>query len=651
MKTFLEGNMKVRLEYDKKNNIWLAIIFLAAFALFLLAGYPIWMLFAFTAVFYLIQSMKLELNARFSWLWTGILFLAGSYLSMYSVQYIILDAEQFQKTDADKLFLNMLCCMVVYLILLLFINKTGIACAAAHILLLVLGFTNYFVYLFRQSEFIFSDLFAIRTGLSVAGNYRFVLHERGAYAILAAILFIALALKFEVSFASRVKMTAVVVTLAVGCIVFVWSKTEDLRVEIWEQKGSYKNGYLLNFALTIRDSFVPKPENYSIEALTALEEKYQAAGEAADEGIVQKPVIIAIMNESFADLEVIGDLTTNQPMTPFMDSLEENTIKGYALSSVFGAKTPNSEWEFLSGSTMAFMPKGTIVYQQYLDRSPYSMVSSLQNLGYTCAAMHPYYASGWSRNRVYSDMGFDETYFIEDFHQEEILREYITDQELYRKVIERYEQRKEGEPLFIFAVTMQNHGGYTKDYDNFIEDTYKIGLSYTDVNQYLSLIRESDRALEELVTYFMQVEEPVEIIFFGDHQPSLNRDFYELMNGRGLSGLTLAQLEDLYTVPFFIWTNYDSSKAFVERTSLNYLSLYAWEQSGLPAPPYYQFLSDMRDMVPAINASGYYSNECDAYIHLEDAKNEEDRWLNMYEILQYNSIFGKKNRSSLFFGT
>ena len=60
------------------------------------------------------------------------------------------------------------------------------------------------------------------------------------------------------------------------------------------------------------------------------------------------------MNESFADLSVVGDFETNTQVTPFMDSLSENTLKGYALSSVYGAKTPNSEWEFETGNSMAF---------------------------------------------------------------------------------------------------------------------------------------------------------------------------------------------------------------------------------------------------------------------------------------------------------
>lgn len=148
------------------------------------------------------------------------------------------------------------------------------------------------------------------------------------------------------------------------------------------------------------------------------------------------------MNESFSDLSVLGDLQTNMPLTPFIDSLKENTTKGYALSSVFGAKTPNSEWEFMSGNSMAFLPMGSVVYQQYISDTPTTIVSNLKDDGYTCIAMHPYYETGWSRNLVYPHIGFDEMHFIDYFDQTKILREYITDQELYDKIIRRYENRK-----------------------------------------------------------------------------------------------------------------------------------------------------------------------------------------------------------------
>ena len=173
------------------------------------------------------------------------------------------------------------------------------------------------------------------------------------------------------------------------------------------------------------------------------------------------------------------------------------------------------------------------------------------------------------------------TPFIDDFDQTKILRKYVTDQEFYEKIIERYESKSAKENLFIMGISMQNHGGYTEEYPNFHEEARLLGLNFADVNQYVSLIHESDAALEYLISYFESVEEPVEIVFFGDHQPSLSSRFYPYLNGKGLSGLTEDELENLYTVPFFIWTNYESESKQVEITSLNYLSTLALERAGI----------------------------------------------------------------------
>ena len=196
---------------------------------------------------------------------------------------------------------------------------------------------------------------------------------------------------------------------------------------------------------------------------------------------------------------------------------------------------------------------------------------------------------------------------------------------------------------------MQNHGGYAESYDNFNEEIYKIGYSYTDGNQYLSLLHESDKALRNLISYFESVDEPVEIVFFGDHQPGLNSKFIELLNGKGLSGLTEDELENLYTVPFFIWTNYDTTEETVDITSLNFLSTMTLETAGLSLPPYNQFLSDLQEEIPAINSRGYYSKRAGGFVHLNEATGEEAEWINKYQILQYNDMFDGKDRSTLFF--
>lgn len=645
----MKVEFKVKLEYDKKNNIRAAIAIILAIVMYVTIGFHIGVLVAYGLLYYLIKSLKIDLDQRCPWLWTAILFVGGAIFTTFSIQYMLLDSELFQRMSDLKWVLNVLCCLVVYLVVQLFTNNAGLSCIISHVSLLSFAFINYFVYLFRGNEFAFSDIRSIGTGLSVAGNYKLQLNDRGAYAIFGAALFIAVVRKCHVKFAHRWQMSIIDVMLAALCVVVVAMNAYNVNTETWEQKGTYRNGYILNYVLGIRDSFIAQPDGYSEEAIQNVEKEYENKDKDYSKKDVKDPTIIVIMNESFSDLSVLGDLQTNIPLTPFIDSLKENTTKGYALSSVFGAKTPNSEWEYLTGNSMAFLPAGSVVYQQYISDTPTSIVSNLKDVGYTCVAMHPYYATGWSRNQVYPKIGYDEMHFIDDFDQTKILREYITDQELYDKIIERYESRGANEKLYLMGITMQNHGGYGEPYDNFDEECYKVGRSYTDANQYLSLVHESDKAVQNLIEYFSKVDDPVEIVFFGDHQPSLNSNFYPLLNGKGMSGLTEDELEALYTVPFFIWTNYDTQEETVDITSLNYLSTMTLERAGIELPAYNKFLADMMETVPAINSRGYYSKEKGCYQHIDDATGEESEWIKRYHMLQYNSMFDKRGRSNVFF--
>ena len=645
----MKVEFKIKLEYDKKNNIRAAIAIILAIVMYVTIGFHIGVLIAYGLLYYLIKSLKIDLDQRCPWLWTAILFVSGAIFTTFSIQYMLLDSELFQRMSDLKWVLNVLCCLVVYLVVQLFTNNAGLSCIISHTSLLSFAFINYFVYLFRGNEFTFSDIRSIGTGLSVAGNYKLQLNDRGAYAIFGAALFIAFVRKCHVKFARAWQMRIIDAMLAAICVIIVGMAAYDVNTETWEQKGTYRNGYILNYILGIRDSFIAQPDGYSEEAIQKLEKKYSSNDKDYSKTDVKDPTIIVIMNESFSDLSVLGDLQTNIPLTPFIDSLKENTTKGYALSSVFGAKTPNSEWEYLTGNSMAFLPAGSVVYQQYISDTPTSIVSNLKDDGYTCVAMHPYYATGWSRNQVYPKIGYDEMHFIDDFDQTKILREYITDQELYDKIIERYESRGANEKLYLMGITMQNHGGYGEPYDNFNEECYKIGRSYTDANQYLSLVHESDKAVKNFIEYFSKVDDPVEIVFFGDHQPSLNSNFYPLLNGKGMSGLTEDELEALYTVPFFIWTNYDTPEETVDITSLNFLSTMTLERAGIELPAYNKFLADMMETVPAVNSRGYYSKEKQCYQHIDDATGEEAEWIKNYHMLQYNSMFDKKGRSNLFF--
>ncbi len=640
--------MKITKNISKKNIILTAAVALASVLARVFCHISIFNMLMFPVLYFIVQNVQIECSEKYGWLCSAAAIGAGSVLTTWLMQYLLLVEDLRDKISNDKFILNVLCCLIVYLTVHLFTRRAGLTCIVSHTLLMLFAGVNYFVYAFRGNELTFGDLRSAFTGLSVASNYRFSLNAQAMNAVLLSAVLIAAAAKLKLESKRKWSMRLICLLLAALSFLYVTGETEDTVTESWEQKGSYRNGYLLNFALSIRDSFVEKPKLYSAEAIAALEDTYRTA---QSPGSGKKPAIIAIMNESFADLSVLGNLETNEPVLPFVGSLSENTVKGYALSSVFGAKTPNSEWEFLTGGSMAFLPSGSVPYQQYIKKdNAWSIVDTLHKEDYTCVAMHPYYATGWSRDAVYPRFGFDEMYFLESFDQSSLMRKYVSDKTMYDKIIERYEAGKGHENLFLMGITMQNHGGYTELYDNFNHDIYGTNVRYPDANQYLSLAHQSDLAIRDLIQYFKDCGEPVVICFFGDHQPSLNSAFYRRLNGKGMSGLSIDELEEFFTVPFFIWTNYESESRTVEQTSLNFLSTMLLEQAGIPLPSYHRFLAELMETVPAMNARAFYSKNAGRYIHYGKGNAEEESWLEKYRILQYNGLFDKRNRSGLFFG-
>ena len=143
------------------------------------------------------------------------------------------------------------------------------------------------------------------------------------------------------------------------------------------------------------------------------------------------------------------------------------------------------------------------------------------------------------------------------------------------------------------------------------------------------------------------MDDDVIIVFFGDHQPKINEAFYETVSGTTAD--TLDEKQKRYEVPFFIWANYDIEEKYVHRTSLNYLSSYVYDAAGITLPPYNQFLREMEETIPAINANGFYSISDGCYLPFDKANEDELLWLNLYEVLEYNNIFDDTHRNEILF--
>lgn len=550
-----------------------------------------------------------------------------------------------------RIVMNFLCAAAVYGVCLAVTGGIKSAVALASTLLMLLSTANGFLFQFRGNLLKPMDLLFVRTAMNVAGQYVFEVREGMAYSWLTWLwsLFCLWSLPRCDRWIPRRWLRVLAAAASIACAAVFWYGCRNIKMNTWSNEGAVRNGYLLNFAVGFRDWFLPEPEGYTPEALAELENAY--AGEypsAAGEGL---PNIIVIMNESFADFTVLGSgLKTNRPVTPFVDSLEENTIRGYALTSIFGGTTANAEFEFLTGLSMANMPEGSCPYQQYINQETCSIVHLMNGLGYDTFATHPYFSSGWNRTNVYPHLGFDRMSFDTDYPYQDLIREFVSDREMYRYVLDALEDAEQG-PLFLFGITMQNHGDYIYEGPNyeqtiFLED---YAMEHPMAEQYLNLLHESDKAVEAFLTELEDWPEDTIVLFFGDHFPQVEGDFFLEVHGGPFETLPEQQLQ--YTVPFFLWANYDIPEQTIECTSLNYLGRYLLGVAGIQLPPYYRFLKDLETVIPAVNANGYYSLSQGTYLPLDQAEGEEAQWLDWYEILQYNGMFDNKNRSGIFFGS
>ncbi len=518
---------------------------------------------------------------------------------------------------------------------------------------MVIATIDVYVYSFRARLFEPVDIFSVGTAMNVAEEFSLlpiplkILTGWGFFLFVPHMLS-CLRHKSKEKLSAKKRFVLLVVCLLSSAAVCVYAT--NLKTHHWHKDGALFNGAVLDFVSKFKEISAPKPDNYSTDLIQKLADQYAAAPQDGSETQLPKPPhIIVVMDEAFSDLSVVGKFATNMEVMPFISSLKENTISGYALTSVYGGNTANSEYEFLTGNSLAWLSPNVVPYQQYMRSSTYSMVSHLKSVyNYQCVAMHPYQSSGWNRPTAYERLGFDECYFIEDFPRRNYIRRYISDREMFELLIETFEAKKEN-PLFLFGVTMQNHSPYTYEGERYTQyiSLDDFGDEYPEVEQYLSLLHETDRAVEDLIGYFQNIEEEVVIVFFGDHQPRIDEAFYKAVSGTTAD--TLDEQQKQYKVPFFIWTNYDTEENYIDCTSLSYLSTYVYDAAGIALPPYNQFLYELEAVIPSINANGFYSPSAGCYLPFHEAGGEERRWLELYEALQYNSIFDTKHRSETFF--
>lgn len=525
------------------------------------------------------------------------------------------------------------------------------------IFFMLIGLANYYVLSFRSAPIMPWDIYSFKTAMSVAGDFKYTPEKQTVFVVIGFILLIII----EEIVTLRIKVPGKfqkfnLAIRAVGfsvCLCILFGFTHMLHQESTIIKfGMYdklftptvisnRNGTAIGFMMELQYISVDKPSNYSEKMAEQIIAPYSQQASEKAEAVQNTPNIIVIMNEAFSDPAVLGDFETNEKYMPFvhsiLDGTVENTTSGWLNVSVLGGNTANTEFEFLTGNTMAFLPQGSVPYQQYIKTEQDSLASHLKTLGYKTIAMHPYNSTGWDRNKVYPLLGFDEMYFIRDYSNPEKIRKYVSDKACYDKIIELYEEKDKDTPFFVFNVTMQNHSSYSEEFDNFTPDIEVTGSKSKTLNNYLSLMKISDEAIAYLIDYFSKADENTMIIFFGDHQPtnSVVSNIWKL-NGKNGNELSDEDTAKRYKVPYFIWSNFDTDTAADVETSANFLASKVLELSGLPLYDYSMYLQRLSENYPVVTAIRAENTDGES----TDIRNVMGE-LNNYAILQYNRLFGK----------
>lgn len=534
------------------------------------------------------------------------------------------------------------------------------------IFFMVVGLVNYYIVQFRSAPIMPWDIYSIGTALSVADNFQYTLEKQTIFVLLGFLLLLLAESIVNLDLRGsalqdynhtghrkwKMRMIGLRGASFVVLIGLLWNFTHMLHLDSTITKyGMYdklftptvmskRDGTAVAFLMELKYISVDKPANYSASFAEQLLESQEYAT-MPDTNTATPPNIIVIMNEAFSDPAILGDFETNKDYMPYVHAIlngsVENTISGWLNVSVLGGNTANTEFEFLTGNTMAFLPQGCVPYQQYLKKKLPSLASHLRDLGYETVAAHPYNSTGWDRNKVYPLLGFDRMCFIKDYKNPQKIRKYVSDQACYDKIIEFYENKPDGTPLFSFNVTMQNHSSYTEEFDNFHPDIEVYGSKSIALNNYLSLMKLSDIAIQNLTEYFSNVDEHTIIVFFGDHQPtnSVVSTVWKL-NGKNGNALSEEDEAKRYKVPFFIWSNFDIGTQTDVETSANFLAAYLLKAANIPLDNYENFLSNLSETYPVVTAI----RTQDLAGKSTDTQNVIDAF-NDYAILQYYWMFGK----------
>lgn len=480
-----------------------------------------------------------------------------------------------------------------------------------------------------------------------------------AVSVVATIIVFAIAVRFawrnfpQLSGRARLARLAVALPLLAAFVSIMdynsFSMMRDrLKVipKMYDQAENYRhNGFYMAFALNLPMANVSAPAGYMLEAINKIPVNPMPAGTTHR----RKPDVIVLMSESFWDPTQLPGVTLTPDPMPTVRALQSGSV----FSPEFGGMTANVEFEALTGFSNAFLPYGSIPYQQYVRNPIPSLATFFRGEGYVSRAVHPFQGWFWNRSAVYKAFGFN------DFRSEEKMPKmdkrgiFASDDSLTKEIIRQADALQD--PFFFFAVTLQGHGPY--EANRYKKNTIAIegDLPAADraaLATYAQGIKEADDSLKMLMDWAEKRDRETIIVLFGDHLPPLQSVYSStgFMPGRvtALRKGPVEQMKREHETPLLVWSSKTGPQKDIGSISPALLPYHILKQSGFEHPYYTGFLGKVQDNFRILDR--YALVGADGKVQTDWSRQKKiDPLVRDYRFLQHDMMFGERYGVERFF--
>lgn len=428
---------------------------------------------------------------------------------------------------------------------------------------MILGIINGCILSNRVTPFGYTDLKCISDLLSMTNTNYFTATQAVIVVIGLALLLTVLVTMFIKGPKYKGDINYIVIPVSLCAVFFIAIPVTTSAAQSTNVVASYYSnlaqgyqdyGFVYSFSSSVVDRGMNKPEDYSEEEINQImadvaSQKQQTTVTAQD-----APNVIFVLLESFVDPYDYNFMTLEKDPIPTFHMLEKNFTTGYCTVPVVGAGTANSEFEALTGMSMAFFGTGEYPYKTTLKETKCEGAGSVfKNLGYATHAVHNNGGNFYSRVNAFSMMGFDTFTSKEmmDITSWNPLGSWASDDILVSETIKTLDATP-NQPDFTYTITVGTHGDYPKEPVLDVVNYPVGGIDDEEVtnqwNYYVNQLHEADNFIAGLISELEKRDEKTIVVMFGDHLPTMGLTDEDMKSG------------DIYKTKYITWNNFGVEK-------------------------------------------------------------------------------------------